>query len=124
MNMEQRIEEFTQEGKNFAYYDLSGFKTNDEFREFTKIAKECIVKYAEHSVFGIANIKDVRFDSETKNIIADWLAHDKPYVKFGAVIGFDGIKKIMLNAIFKLCGRKNVIFASSKEQAIELLLKQ
>jgi hypothetical protein len=66
----------------------------------------------------------VKFDSETKNIIADWMEHNKPYVKFGAIIGFDGIKKIMVNAIFKLCGRKNMVFSSSKEQAIEFLLKQ
>jgi hypothetical protein len=125
MNIEQRIEEFKLEGKDFIYYDLSEFKTNEEeFRVFTKVAKECISKYAEHSVLTITNIKDVKFDSETKNIVADWMEHNKPYAKFGAVIGFDGIKKIVVNAIFKLCGRKNMVFASSKEQAIEFLLKQ
>ncbi len=124
MNTEQRIEEFTIEGKNFVYYDLSDFKTNDEFLEFTKIARERITKYAEHSLLTITNVKDVKFDSETKNIVADWMEHNKPYAKFGAVIGFDGIKKIMVNAILKLCGRKNMTFSSSKELAIEFLLKQ
>jgi len=125
MNIEQRIEEFTLEGKNFIYYDLTEFKTNeDEFKEFTKVAKERINKYAHNSVLTITNIKDVKFDSETKNIVADWMEHNKPYAKFGAVIGFDGIKKIIVNAIFKLCGRKNMVFSSSKEKAIEFLLKQ
>jgi predicted PolB exonuclease-like 3'-5' exonuclease len=122
--MEQRIEEFTQKGKDFAYYDLSDFKTNDEFKEFVEAAKERIAKYAEHSLLTITNIRDVKFDSETKSIVAEWMKYNKPYVKFGTVIGFDGIKKIMVNAIFKLCGRKNMIFVSSKEQAIEWLLKQ
>jgi hypothetical protein len=124
MNIEQRIEEFKLEGKDFIYYDLSDFKTNDEFREFTKAAKECVTKYAKHSLLTITNIRDVKFDSETKNIVANWMEHNKPYVKFGTVIGFDGIKKIMVNAIFKLCGRKNMVFSSNKEQAIEFLLKQ
>jgi len=124
MNVEQRIEEFTQEGKDFVYYDLSNFETNDEFIEFTTAANERITKYAEHSLYTITNIRDVKFDSETKTIVADWMKRNKPYVKFGSVIGFDGIKKIMVNAIFKLCGRKNMIFTSSKEQAIEYLLKQ
>jgi len=124
MNVEQRIEEFKQEGKDFVYYDLSNFETNDEFIEFTKAANERITKYAEHSLYTITNIRDVKFDSETKTIVADWMKRNKPYVKFGSVIGFDGIKKIMVNAIFKLCGRKNMIFTSSKEQAIEYLLKQ
>jgi len=122
--MKQRIEEFARDGKNLIYYDLSDFRTNDEFQEFTNMAKERISQYAKHSLFTITNIKEVKFDSETKNIIADWMEHNKPYVKFGAVIGFDGIKKIMVNAILKLCGRKNMAFISNKEQAIEFLLKQ
>jgi hypothetical protein len=121
--MKQRIEEFTSNGKNLVYYDLSDFKTNDEFLEFTKVAKESIAKYAEHSLLTIANIRDVKFDSETKNIMADWMEYNKPYVKFGTVIGFDGIKKIMVNAILKLSGRKNIAFVSNKERAIEFLLK-
>jgi hypothetical protein len=124
MSVEQRIEEFTQEGKNFVYYDLSDFKTNDEFRELVGAAKERITKYAEHSLFTITNIRDVKFDSETKNIVAEWMEYNKPHVKCGTVIGFDGIKKIMVNAIFKLCGRKNMAFVSNKEQAVEWLLKQ
>jgi len=124
MNANQRIEEFTRDGKNLIYYDLSDFKTNDEFLEFTKVAMENITKYAERSLLTIANIRDVKFDSETKTIMADWMEYNKPYVKFGAIIGFDGIKKIMVNAIFKLSGRKNMAFISTKEQAIEFLLKQ
>jgi hypothetical protein len=122
--MEQRIEEFTQEGKDFVYYDLSDFKTNDEFREFVEAAKKYVAQHGEHSLFTITNIKDVKFDSETKSIVAEWMEYNKPYVKFGTVIGFDGIKKIMVNAIFKLCGRKNMVFVSNKEQAVEWLLKQ
>jgi len=124
MNVEQRIEEFNQEGKDFVYYDLSNFETNDEFIEFTKAANERITKYAEHSLYTITNIRGVKFDSETKTIVADWMERNRPHVKYGAVIGFDGIKKIMVNAIFKICGRKNMTFSSSKEQAIEFLLKQ
>jgi len=122
--MEQRIEEFMHGGKNFVYYDLLDFKTNEEFMEFTQMAKESITKYAEHSIFTITNIKNTKFDSEAKNIMADWMEYNKPYVKFGAIIGFDGVKKIVFNALFKLSGRKNMVFSSSKEQAIEFLLKQ
>jgi len=124
MNAEQRIEEFKRDGKDFIYYDLSNFETNDEFTEFAKAANGCITKYAEGSVYTITNIRDVKFDSETKNIVSEWMKCNRPYVKYGAVIGFDGIKKIMVNAIFKLCGRKNMTFTSSKEQAIEFLMKQ
>ena len=120
--MEHRIEEFARDGKNFIYFNLYEIKTNDEYIALIKIAKEHIVKFSEHSVLTIANIKDVWFDSETKTIIAEWMKFNEPYVKCGAVIGFD-IKRMIVNSIFKLSGRTNMVFVPDKEQAIEWLLK-
>ena len=122
--MENRIEEFTQDGKDFIYLDLSGFKTNDEYREFVEAAKIRIAKHAKNSLYTITNIRDVKFDSETKRVVAEWMAYNRPYVKFGAVMGFDGIKRMVVNSIFKLSGRKNMTFVANKEGAIEWLLKQ
>jgi hypothetical protein len=121
--MNERIEEFAVNGKSFIYFDLSEFKTNDEYRQFIEAAKGYMPKYAEASLHTITNIRSVRFDTETKRIIAEWMAFNKPYVKYGAVIGFDGIKRIIVNAIFKLCGRTNMAFVSDKESAIEWLVK-
>lgn len=122
--MKHRIEEFTHDGKSFIYLDLSEFKENSEYKEFVEVAKESIAKYAANSLFTITNIRDVKFDTETKKIIAEWMKFNKPYVKYGAVIGFDGIKRIVVNAIFKMGGRKNMMFFPNRELAVEWLLKQ
>jgi len=122
--MENRIEEFTLGGKNFIYFDLSEFKENSEYREFAEVAKKRIAKYAKCSLFTIANIRDIKFDTETKKIVAEWMEYNKPYVKCGVVIGFDGIKRMVVNAVFKMVGRKNMVFFHSREQAVEWLLKQ
>jgi hypothetical protein len=122
--MKHRIEEFAQNGKNFIYMDLSGFNTNEEYREFVEEAKEHVLKYARNSLYTITNIRDTSFDTETKRVIAKWMDYNRPYVKYGAVIGFDGIKRMMVNSIFKLSDRQNMAFVSSKEEAIEWLLKQ
>jgi hypothetical protein len=122
--MEQRIEEFVCDEKNFIYFDLSEFRTNEEYNEFIEVAKGYMPKYAMNSLYTITNIKNVSYDTETKRVVAKWMDYNRPYVKYGAVIGFDGIKRIMVNAIFKISGRKNMVLVSSKEQAIEWLLKQ
>ncbi|MDR1813065.1 MAG: hypothetical protein LBQ87_09595 [Candidatus Fibromonas sp.] len=119
--MENRIEEFVRDGKNFIYFDLSETKSNDDYVAIIKPAKECIVKYSS-PVLTITNIKDVWFDSETKAIVAEWMKFNEPYVKCGTVIGFD-IKRMIVNSIFKLSGRTNMAFVPDKEQAIEWLLK-
>jgi hypothetical protein len=120
----KRIEEFTLEGKNFVYYDLSDFQVLDEYLQMIQMAKSEIVKYPEQSLLTITNIKRVKFDTSVKNAVAEWMTFNKLYVKCGAMIGVDGIKKIMLNSILTISGRNNVKFVFTKEEAIDWLLKQ
>jgi len=120
----ERIEEFTLEGKNFMYIDLSNIVTNDDFLQLTAIMEPLMEKYPEHSLYTITNIEGVRVNAHTKELVAKCLAHNKPYVKYGAIVGLDGIKKVFTNSALKMSGRTNMHFAFSKEKAIEWLLMQ
>ena len=119
-----RIEEFTLEGRNFIYIDLSDIKTADQFLDLSLDIKPTISKYPKNSVYTITNIRNMRLDSEAKSIMEDYMLFDKPYVRAGVIIGTDGIKKVMASSIFKAIGRNNMNFAFSKEHAIEWLLQQ
>ena len=121
--MVERIEEFTRDGKNFIYIDVSNLKKNEDFIKVVDAVQQVIVKYPAKSVNTIVNIENIIFDTETKIIAGACLKHNEPYVKYGGVIGLDGIKKIMANAVFKFSGRNHMRFFYSKEQAIEGLLR-
>ena len=121
--MTERIEEFTIDGKNFMYVDVSDIKQNSGFIDVVERVKPLIRQYPEKSLHMILNIANIRFDSETKEIAVAGLTHNRPYVKYGTIIGVDGIKKIMFNVVLKITGRDMPIFFS-KEQAIAWLLKQ
>jgi len=118
------LEEFVRNGKNFLYIDFSDFRSNKDFLEAINEIQPEIAKFPENSLYTITNISDVKFDTESKELVAKYMEHNKPYVKRGAVVGLDGIKKVMVEMIFKLSGRSNMIFAYTKEQAIELLLEE
>jgi len=123
--MEQKYtEEFELDGKNFIYIDFSGIITNDEFRERIKLVEREIVKYPEDSLYTITNAEGIRFDTESKEIAAQYMMRNKPYIRHGAVIGLDGITKVMINSIVALSGRRNIHYTFSKEQAIEWLAEQ
>jgi hypothetical protein len=120
--MENRIEQFEYEGKKFIYYDVSHFKNNAQFWEFITYAKEIIQKYPKgNSLFSITNVEGVLYDSETKTIIAEWMDVNRPYVRQGAVIGLDGIKRIMVNSILKMSGRNNMKFFRARDEAVQWL---
>lgn len=119
-----RIEEFTQAGKNFIYIDFSGLATDREFVEVINMAEPVISKYPEHSVYTITNIANLKFDTHTKEIASRYAENNKPYVKYGVIIGLDGIKKMMAQTVLKISGRTNFSYAFSKEGAIEWLLQK
>jgi hypothetical protein len=119
-----RIEEFTREGKRFLSLDLSNLTTNDGFAEVIEASKPIIRQYGGRTLYTLTNIQDLRFDTTTKRMVADWMAHNEPYVAYGAVFGVDSIKQLMLNAVFALSGRKNMYTASTKDAALAWLLTQ
>jgi hypothetical protein len=121
--MENRIEEFTREGKNFVYIDFSGLASDVDFIEVIKVAEPAIAKHPENSVYTITNIASLKLDSYSKQIAGKYTENNKKYVKFGVIIGFDGIKKMMVRTVMKLSGRTNMEFAFTKEQAIEFLVQ-
>lgn len=119
-----RIETFKQNEKNVVYFDLSNIKSNDEFQPVIEAAKTAISQYEHKSVYTITNITNITFDTQTKELAAEWMAFNKPFVICGACIGVDGIKKIMMNAVFKLSGRTNTKIFSSKNQALDWIGQQ
>ena len=120
----ERIEEFVIDNKNFMYVDLSNFITPENAAVKLEEIKKAIAKYPDKSLYTITNIGNMKFDSKTKNLATDYMKHNDPYVKYGAAIGLDGIKKFLISSIMKLSGRNNIHFAFTKEQAINWLLKQ
>jgi hypothetical protein len=63
-------------------------------------------------------------DTFAKDIFVKYAAHKKPYVKRGALIGLDGVKKMMIAKILNLAERDKLYIAFSKEKAIEWILQQ
>jgi hypothetical protein len=116
---------FTEGGRDFVYYDMDGFRSNDEFKALIEAGNKLFDSFEpDRRVLTITNVSGVIYDTETKKIVAEWMKRNVSHVIKGAVIGLDGLKKIMCNAIFKISGRTNMKFCNSKEDAIAWLLEQ
>jgi len=116
----ERIEAFERDGKQIIYFNLCDIKSNEELSEVVEQAKEAINGYGQQQcVYTITNISRIAFDTRTKEIAADWMAFNKPFVINAAFIGVTGVRKIMMNAVFLLSGRTNVKLFHDMEQATQ-----
>jgi len=118
----KRIEEFTKNEKSFISFDLSGFKTDDEYKDFIEAAKVVVKKHPPNSLFTLSNMQDAVLTSNTHDIIADWVTHNKPFVKYGAVYGVDFSMKTIGKTVGIVTQRLNLVYVSTREEAIDYLL--
>jgi len=117
-----RIEEFKREGKDIILFDLSGFKTDNEYIELIKKAKAMIVKYQENSLYTITNMTGAVVSKNTHDIIVDWVQYNKEFVIFGVVFGADATQKIIGKTATAVTKRSNLVYLNTKEEAVEYII--
>jgi len=117
-------EEFSIEGKNIMYVNLSNIKTAEKFLAAFEKIKPAIAAHPKHSLYTIANIEGVIIDSTSRDVFVKYLEHNKPYVIKGVLIGVDGVAKIVTNDMENKSGRDSFHIAFTKEKAIEWILQQ
>ncbi|MCL2218450.1 MAG: hypothetical protein FWC23_00385 [Chitinispirillia bacterium] len=117
------IEEFQRDGKNFIFFNISGLTDNDQFEAFAKAAMEVISKYPLKSVYVMTSHLTF-FDTKTKEVSANWIIFNKPYVIASALVDINGITRMVAKSIYKQAGREFATPFTTKEEAIRWLLTQ
>jgi hypothetical protein len=86
-------------------------------------AKRLIATRPEKSVRVLTNVIGTELSRTTSQIIKDFATQNKPYVKASAVVGVEGLKKIIYNAVQTVSGRHISSF-DTMEQAKDWLAAQ
>lgn len=87
------------------YIDFKGLKLVEEFQVVMEESAQFIRSQPSHSVYTLTDISGMRFNSDVKNEIQEFVKGNRPYVKAGCVVGVSGLLSIMFNAIMKVTGR-------------------
>ena len=92
----------------------------DDARQVSEYAKGVISRMPKESVFTLTDVTNVKYNDAFRELSGDLMAHNKPFVKAGAVVGVEGWRKMVLWAATKLTGR-NLNVSESQESAMEWL---
>jgi len=93
------------QGTRIFYMDFSGMRNVDEIDELIRFSKDYIRYQPEKSVITLSNIEGMHFNAEVKNMFSEFISGNKMYVSHGAVVGINGLQRIVYNGIMKLTGR-------------------
>ena len=109
-------------GKQVVYLDFSSCKAAD-LHPIIEEAKRVIASQPRESALILSNVTDTEISKDTSQIMKDFTLHNKPYVKASAIIGVEGLKKIIYNAVQSVSGRHISSFGTA-DQAKDWLVAQ
>ena len=99
-----RVQFLSHKGKKILYFDLSNCKIAEIAAVITE-AKKAVGSQPQGSVLALTNVTETELSKDSSAIIKDFTAHNKPYIKASAVVGVEGLRKVIYNAAMAFSGR-------------------
>jgi hypothetical protein len=118
-----RVQTINHLGKRIFLLDFSKLKTEDEIKSVIEESKSIIRQQALGTSICLANIDDMHFNNQIKDLFLDFVKGNKPYMKASAIVGVTGLKQILFNGIMKISGRDVKSF-DNETKAKEWLVSQ
>ena len=109
-------------GKPILFLDFSHCSTDEVFKTIDE-AKQIIRTQPQKSVLTLTDVTNTKYNMETTQAMKELANGNKPYVKAGAVVGIDGLKKIIYEAVTRFSGRNIPVF-DDVEKAKDWLVEQ
>lgn len=109
-------------GVEIIYLDFSCCSTRKMF-EIMEEAKKVIRKHQLHSALTLTNVEGSRYNLEAVAALKEFTSGNKPFVRTGAFIGLDGMKRVIYEGVMRFSGRKLPVF-DDIEKAKDWLVEQ
>jgi len=113
----------TYQGKEIYFMDFTGMKSAKEVRKVIDTGKLYFHKFETRTALSLADITDMHFNPEIKDLFLEYIKSNKPYIKASAILGVTGLKQFVFNSVTKFAGR-DVKSLDTPQQAKDWLVNQ
>jgi hypothetical protein len=110
-------------GKRILFMDI-GVTEKDVLKERIATIEPVVEKEPLNSILCICSVIGGKSSPEMTQMLKDFTKHNRPYMKMTAVIGVEGIQKIIYQGVLMFTGRKNLVLKNTRPEALEWLAEQ
>jgi len=118
----KRVKYLYHNGRPILFLDFSGCNVED-FHISIKEAEKLIRAEPPNSILTLTDVTGAKYNLEVTKALKEFAIGNKPFVKAGAVVGLDALKKIIYNSIMHVSGR-NLLAFDNIEKAKDWLVEQ
>ncbi len=94
----------THDAKRILFIDLAR-KSPAELLEAIREAKAIIAEQPPGSLLTLTDVEGSTYNREVADELKAYVAHNKPYVRAGAVVGLNDLKRVIFNFLNRVTGR-------------------
>jgi hypothetical protein len=107
---------------------LMDFSNSSDAHAVIKTVEEAITLVAgtnqPGSLLGLVDLSGVQFTREIQAAVKRMAGHNRPYMKFIAIVGLGGVRALMLRLMLRLKKRTNHKLMSYRQEALDWLVVQ
>ncbi len=118
----KRVKYIYHNGRQILFLDFSGCNVED-FHITIKEAEKLIRAEPPNSVLTLSDVTGAKYNLEVTQALKEFVKGNKPFVKAGAVVGLDALKKIIYNSVMHFSGR-NLLAFDDIEEAKDWLVEE
>jgi hypothetical protein len=108
-------------GKQILLMDFSGVHSAAEITQTVEEIKKIVAQQQTRSLLGLVDFTGMPISRESFKIIKGMAAHNRPYMRFIALVELGFVRSMAFKVMLQLSGRKNHRVFGKKEKALEWL---
>jgi hypothetical protein len=108
-------------GKQILLMDFSGVRSSAEITQTVEEIKKIVAQQQSRSLLGMVDFTGVPTNRESIKIIKGMAAHNRPYMRFIALVGLGFPRSVAFRVMLLLTGRKNHKVFGKREKAMDWL---
>jgi hypothetical protein len=118
---ENKTGEHDYNGRKIIFLDLHGVQP-EGIKSRVEGAKKIIMASQPDSVLLLTDFRNMRYDKERTDYAKQVSIDIKPFVKKSALLGIEGLKKIIMQSLMVFSGRTNMKPFAEVKEALEWLI--
>jgi len=108
-------------GKQIFLMDFSNAQSTPEINQTVEEIKKTVELHRSQSLLALVDFTGMAIDRERTRIIKGMVAHNRPYIRFVALVGLGFFKSIAFRVMLQLTGRRNHRVFRTREKGLDWL---
>ncbi len=119
----ERVRFLEHRGKRILLIDFSQLKETEEILAVVEAARVVVAEQPPASLRTLTSVRGARYTPPVMDAIKALTVHNRPYVTAAAVVGMEGMHRVLFRAVL-LFSRRNIEAFDSQDEARDWLASQ